>query len=79
MHILAIHDEQGNIKYLAVPGRGLAGEIHLTSQEGELVTPIEVADIGDNPMDEKVHQRLLDLIASHRIEVGTEHPKLIRK
>lgn len=77
MKLLVIHDRQGNIESLAVPGPELAGRIQMVPQKGKFVTEVDAPEIAGDILDQKNHERFLNIIQSYRIEVGRTRGVLV--
>jgi hypothetical protein len=79
MKVLVLHDERGNIVSLGVPGRAFGAQLSLLPEQGQRMTEMEIPDIRGETMDETNVQPLLDILEHHRLELGSEEPKFVRK
>ena len=78
MKILVVHDQQGTIKSVAVPGAsqpGFEGRLGLKVRSDEMVSEVEVSDI---PRD-KMHEHIAGMVAHFRIADHPTNPKLVEK
>ena len=79
MKVLVLHDEQGNIMSLGVPGREFGERLCLLPEQGQQVTEMELPDIMGDILDETNLQPLLDILEYNRLEIGDKEPKFVRK
>ena len=79
MQELVLHDEQGNIISIGVPGREAGGQLSLLPEQGQRVTEMELPDIMGDITDEANLQPLLDILEHHRLEFGDTEPKFVRQ
>ena len=83
MKILVLHDDQGNISSVGVPGAGLGKGVHLIPPEGQKVSVVDVPELGEKALDAIDQGTDLELLADAaerwRIDTGGKVPKLVRK
>ncbi len=78
MKVLIVHDRQGSIKSVTVPGApepGFEMRLGLKSRPGEMVSEVEVGDL----QPDKIHEHMHDIVAHFRIADHPDNPKLVKK
>jgi hypothetical protein len=79
MKVMVVHDEQGNIRHLAVPAKEFDGKIQLRPQSGRLVTEVELERVTEDPLDEGTLQYLETVVRESRIELDSQGGRLVPK
>ena len=75
MKIHIVHDAQGNIRSLAVPGPDFVDGFGVAPQHDEQVSVVDGPDLDAQQMS----QHLRDTYERFRVEVGSGKPRLVQK
>ena len=75
MKVRILHDAQGNIKSLMVPGPDFTGTSGITSGREEEVSVVERPDLEG----EQLHKHLRELYEEFRVDASSDTPRLVRK
>jgi hypothetical protein len=85
MKIIVLHDDQGNILSLGIPGSEFGQGISMEVDKGQQVAEVDLPDLTENVIDgkgatnEASLRRLSDVLENHRLEIASKYPKLVHK
>lgn len=78
MKIFAVHDTDGNISaLLTVPPNSPPGEINIGPSQFR--TELKLAGMSIDLNDPQIHDRLNELIETHKVECGAAKATLVKK
>jgi hypothetical protein len=81
MKVLIVHDAEGYVKSLGIPGPESGGQVYLVPGEEEIVSEVEIQERARIAVDSIERDGdaayLVDLVENHRVEVGEGVPRLV--